>query len=53
MKHYWVISPYSSKNEEAFEESWSFDLKNGVIAIGWANKESVSSSEKSKSMASK
>ena len=35
MKRYWVISPYSSKNEEGFEESWSFDLKNGVIAIGW------------------
>jgi len=36
MKRYWVIAPYSSKNEEGFEESWSFDLKNGVIAIGWS-----------------
>lgn len=35
MKRYWVIALYSSKNEEGFEESWSFDLKNGVIAIGW------------------
>ena len=29
MKRYWVIAPYSSKNEEGFDESWSFDLKNG------------------------
>lgn len=50
MRHYWVIAPYSSKNEEGFEESWSFDLKNGVIAIGWSNKESASSSGKSKSV---
>jgi len=36
MRCYWVIAPYSSKNEEGFEESWSFDLKSGVIAIGWS-----------------
>jgi len=36
MKRYWVIAPYSSKNEEGFEESWSYDLKNSVIAIGWS-----------------
>jgi DNA-directed RNA polymerase subunit H (RpoH/RPB5) len=36
MKRYWVIAPYSSKNEEGFDESWSFDLKKEVIAIGWS-----------------
>jgi hypothetical protein len=36
MRRYWVIAPYSSKNEEGFEESWAFDLKNSVIAIGWS-----------------
>ncbi len=36
MKRYWVIAPYSSKNEEGFEASWSFDLKKGVIGIGWS-----------------
>jgi len=42
MKRYWVIAPYSSKNEEGFEESWSFDLKNSVIAIGWSKVGDVS-----------
>jgi len=42
MKRYWVIAPYASKNEEGFEESWSFDLKNGVIAIGWSKVGDVS-----------
>ena len=42
MRRYWVIAPYSSKNEEGFEESWSFDLKNDVIAIGWSKLGDVS-----------
>ena len=42
MRRYWVIAPYASKNEEGFEESWSFDLKNGVIAIGWSKVGDVS-----------
>lgn len=42
MRRYWVIAPYSSSNEEGFEESWSFDLKNGVIAIGWSQVGDVS-----------
>lgn len=36
MKRCWVIAPYSSKDEEGFEKSWSYDLKKGVIAIGWS-----------------
>lgn len=42
MKKYWAIAPYGSKYEEGFEESWNFDLKNGVIAVGWCKLGDVS-----------
>jgi len=32
---YWVIAPYLSTEQEAFEQVWEYDLRNGVIAIGW------------------
>jgi len=39
---YWLISPYLSTEREAFEQVWEYDLKNGVIAIGWENLGDVS-----------
>jgi predicted Mrr-cat superfamily restriction endonuclease len=32
---YWVIAPYLSTEQEAFQQVWEYDLRNGVIAIGW------------------
>lgn len=36
MRKYWVISPYSAKDEEIFEKVWAFILNNKVIGIGWS-----------------
>ncbi|MGQ9573178.1 MAG: hypothetical protein ACUVV3_08340 [Dehalococcoidia bacterium] len=35
MARCWVIAPYPSTEQEAFEQVWEYDLRNGVIAIGW------------------
>ena len=35
MTRYWVIAPFQSKNSEAFDKVWQFDLANNVISIGW------------------
>lgn len=35
MARYWVIAPYLSTEQKAFEQVWEYDLRNGVIAIGW------------------
>jgi restriction system protein len=32
---YMIIAPYDSQDAERFEQAWSFDLKNGTIAMGW------------------
>jgi restriction system protein len=36
MTRYWVIAPFQSKNSEAFDKVWQFDLANNVISIGWS-----------------
>lgn len=35
MTRYWVIAPFESKNPEAFDKVWRFDLDHNVISIGW------------------
>lgn len=37
MPRYWVIAPYPLEphKEEEWEKAWQFDLRNGVISIGW------------------
>ncbi len=34
MTRYWVIAPYEAADSK-FDDVWQFDLKNGVISIGW------------------
>ncbi|GBD10756.1 Endonuclease NucS [bacterium HR23] len=36
MPRYWVIAPYGYEDRETFKRAWSYDLANGVIAIGWS-----------------
>lgn len=36
MTRYWVIAPFESKNPEAFDKVWQFDLAHNVISIGWS-----------------
>jgi hypothetical protein len=35
MKRYWIIAPYDSTRTQIFEKVWEYDLRMGVIAIGW------------------
>lgn len=35
MTRYWLIAPYDSREKQGFERVWEYDLKKGVIAIGW------------------
>jgi hypothetical protein len=35
MPRYWVIAPYHADDPEGWEQVWDFDLKNGIISIGW------------------
>ena len=35
MLRYWVIAPYHATVPEVWERIWQFDLKNGIISIGW------------------
>lgn len=49
MTRYWLIAPFSSQNQQMYENVWRHDLENGRISIGWhevgditgLNKESV------------
>lgn len=45
MKNHWVISPYISKNQEAFDRVWKYDLENGTIAVGWRELGNIFSSK--------
>lgn len=36
MTRYWIIAPFESKNYEAFDKVWQFDLAHNVISIGWS-----------------
>lgn len=35
MPRYWVIAPYDATQPDLFGKAWQFDLREGVIAIGW------------------
>jgi hypothetical protein len=35
MTRYWTIWPYHPDDPETLDRAWQYDLKNGVIAIGW------------------
>lgn len=49
MPRYWLIAPFSSQNQQMYENVWKHDLENDRISIGWhavgditnLNKESV------------
>jgi hypothetical protein len=36
MSTYWAIAPYDSDAPDVFRRAWSYDLGQGVIAIGWS-----------------
>jgi hypothetical protein len=36
VSRYWVIAPFHADDPEVFDAIWSFDLKEGIISIGWA-----------------
>ncbi len=35
MTRYWVIPPYDATQPDLYDKAWQFDLREGVIAIGW------------------
>ena len=39
MPRYWIIAPYHSERRDIFDRVWSFDLKNGIISLGYAELE--------------
>jgi restriction system protein len=39
---YWVIAPYHAEDPEVWERVWEFDLRNGLISIGWPELDEVS-----------
>lgn len=45
MRRYWVITPYNSIYEDAFERAWRYDLAHNVVAIGWPQMGDVSQLE--------
>ncbi len=43
MGRYWVIAPYDYRYPDEWERVWNYDLKHGVISIGWSRLGDVSS----------
>lgn len=43
MPRFWVISPFNAKYPKDWERVWSYDLKHGIISIGWRELGDVSS----------
>ncbi len=35
MKRYWVIAPFHAKFPDPWEKIWAYDLKHGIISLGW------------------